>query len=255
MTKPLRKYQQDAITKICSKCGIEKPLTAEYFYFRKDNNKFRNVCKVCVDLKNKNNYLEKKDYYLSYKKEWYEKNKELSVKENSIKNREHILKRKKEYREKNRDEINNKKRQWNKDKKEHIINYGRDYVKNKKQSDPIYKLKNDIRKNFSSSFKRCSKNKTETFFSYTGIKFNEYVLHLQNFELWNAFCNGENIHIDHIIPCSAYDFNNPEEIKKCWNPENLRLITAEENLKKGESIDFDLIEKHNIKHLLPEKLK
>ena len=35
-------------TKICTgECGKEKPETEEFFYFRKDNNKFRNECKEC----------------------------------------------------------------------------------------------------------------------------------------------------------------------------------------------------------------
>ena len=35
-------------TKICTKCGIEKPLSE--FYFRKDNNKYRNECKKCNNI-------------------------------------------------------------------------------------------------------------------------------------------------------------------------------------------------------------
>lgn len=143
---------------------------------------------------------------------------------------------------------------WRKENHEHTLEYRKKYLSNKKKTDSEFKLKNDIKKNFASSFKRCCKKKTETFFSYTGIKFEDYVTHFKNSDLWNDFCNRENIHIDHIIPCSAYDFSNSSEIIKCWQPENLRLISAKENVEKSNRIDFDLIEKHNIKHLLPENL-
>ena len=44
-------------------------------------------------------------------------------------------------------------------------------------------------------------------------------------------------HIDHIIPVSAYDFSIESDIKKCWNPRNLRIISAKENMiKKNNAV-------------------
>jgi 5-methylcytosine-specific restriction endonuclease McrA len=65
----------------------------------------------------------------------------------------------------------------------------------------------------------------------------------------------KDLHIDHIIPISAYDFNSfeDEEFKKCWNLRNLRLITAKENLSKSNKLDIKLIEEYNIINLLPLK--
>jgi len=50
---------------------------------------------------------------------------------------------------------------------------------------------------------------------------------------WNDFLRGE-LHIDHIIPISAFNFNKPEDydFQRCWALENLRLLPAKENLKK-----------------------
>ena len=47
-------------TKICTQCGEEKPETEEFFYFRKDNNKFRNECEECILKQRKDNYLKNK---------------------------------------------------------------------------------------------------------------------------------------------------------------------------------------------------
>jgi len=44
---------------------------------------------------------------------------------------------------------------------------------------------------------------------------------------------GRKIHIDHIIPCSAFNIENPSELKKCFHYTNLQVLWAEENLRKG----------------------
>ena len=51
---------------------------------------------------------------------------------------------------------------------------------------------------------------------------------------WNDYLDGK-LHIDHIIPISAFNFTTLKHIdfKKCWALNNLRLLPAEENLKKG----------------------
>lgn len=172
------------------------------------------------DLKEKN-ILRKKEYY----KDHYSKS--------EIKEKTKI--RKKNYREQNKEKINVQKKDY----------------KNR----PHVKIKNNIHRNFLNYFKRNNIEKENKLNVYTGIKYSEYIDHFKNSEYWNDFCNGDNIHIDHIIPCSLYDFNNIDEIKKCWNPKNLRLLQAEENISKGNKLDFKLIEKHNIKHLLPENIK
>jgi hypothetical protein len=39
--------------------------------------------------------------------------------------------------------------------------------------------------------------------------------------------------IDHIIPQSSFDFTDEDQIKKSWALENLRPLSAKENLLKG----------------------
>lgn len=47
--------------------------------------------------------------------------------------------------------------------------------------------------------------------------------------------NLDNLHIDHIKPKSKFKFQHPEDksFQECWSLENLRAISAEENLKKS----------------------
>ncbi len=54
---------------------------------------------------------------------------------------------------------------------------------------------------------------------------------------WQDFMNGK-LHIDHIIPISAFNFDKPEHIdfRKCWNLNNLRLLPAKDNLSKNDKL-------------------
>jgi len=50
---------------------------------------------------------------------------------------------------------------------------------------------------------------------------------------WELYMKGK-IHIDHIIPVSAFNFTTPEDIdfKKCWCLKNLQPMWAKENQSK-----------------------
>lgn len=54
---------------------------------------------------------------------------------------------------------------------------------------------------------------------------------------WQDFLNGD-LHIDHIIPISEFEFDKPEDLqfKKCWELENLRLLSKIENRKKHNKL-------------------
>ncbi len=43
-------------------------------------------------------------------------------------------------------------------------------------------------------------------------------------------------HIDHIIPCAAFDLTDPEQQKKCFHYTNYQPLYTLENLKKGDRI-------------------
>lgn len=54
---------------------------------------------------------------------------------------------------------------------------------------------------------------------------------------WNDYLSGD-LHIDHIVPVSAFNFSSPDDhdFLRCFALENLRLIPAEENLRKSAKL-------------------
>lgn len=54
---------------------------------------------------------------------------------------------------------------------------------------------------------------------------------------WQDFLNGD-LHIDHIIPISAFNFDESEHLdfSKCWALSNLQLLPAKENISKGKKL-------------------
>jgi hypothetical protein len=49
------------------------------------------------------------------------------------------------------------------------------------------------------------------------------------------FCSGA-LHIDHIIPRSAFNLNDMSDLRECWSMSNLRLIPAAENRRKSNKV-------------------
>jgi hypothetical protein len=129
-------------------------------------------------------------------------------------------------------------------------------IKKRRATNPEYAAQVRINTSFKNALKKNFITKYKKTFDYTGVPYSDYSDYFKNnfpVEFSELTIKGK-YHIDHIIPCAVYDFNNPEDIKKCWNPKNLRIITAEENRKKNDKLDFDLIKKYNIEYLLPDSL-
>lgn len=46
-------------------------------------------------------------------------------------------------------------------------------------------------------------------------------------------------HIDHIVPCCAFDHSKPEDQRKCWHYTNMQALWADENIiVKGGRLDY-----------------
>lgn len=50
-----------------------------------------------------------------------------------------------------------------------------------------------------------------------------------------------NFHLDHIIPISLFDLDNPEHVRLAHIPENLRWLPGKENIIKSDKLEYSLI--------------
>ena len=204
-------------------------------YRRKNKNK--------LSSKKKEKYQKNKDEILKKRKDFYKKNKKKitsRVKKYYQKNKDEILKKRKEYAKKYR--IENKEKLALNKKKFYKIKSNREkrveYIKNKKKSNVQFLILCRIRSHFNRSLKRYNITKTQTIDKY-GIDIKAIIE-----KLGEPPNDGKVYHIDHILPVSAFDLTNPEHIRLCWHPDNLRWLEAKENIIKNAKYDKKLFEEY-----------
>ena len=91
--------------------------------------------------------------------------------------------------------------------------------------EPKFKLRMIITKILGERLRRSNLQKCMTLKDYN-IDINEIYEIIGN-------CPGVDYHLDHIKPCSAFDFSNKDEIRDCFSPKNLRWILGKENIRKS----------------------
>lgn len=99
----------------------------------------------------------------------------------------------------------------------------------KRNQNESYRIKHLLRTRLNSAFRDYSKNgKIKKSYQYN-INFYEIAIFL-------GPCPGnrEDYHIDHIFPLSAFNFDDPIEIKIAFSPKNHQWLTKHENLIKGD---------------------
>lgn len=144
--------------------------------------------------------------------------------------------RNRRYRENNPGEYSKYSKQWYKDNPD----WYRQYAKNKRRTDLKYNLNYKMGKNIGKALKGNKAGRSWEFL--TGYTLAELIERLNETMpvgyAWKDYLNGD-LHIDHIIPISAFNFNCPEHIdfKRCWALENLRLLPAKENMIKHNKLD------------------
>jgi hypothetical protein len=77
----------------------------------------------------------------------------------------------------------------------------------------------------------------ETARKLLGCPIAHFFLHLENqFSEGMGWHNYGKWHIDHIIPCTAFDFSIESHIQECFHFSNMQPLWARENIAKGNRI-------------------
>ena len=138
--------------KICNKCDIEKELSE--FKFRKDTQRYRNQCRDCIKLINKQYQIMNKDEIKIQRKEYRE-----NIKNKNWKRIYDI-----DYRERNRDKIQLYKKNYFQNNKEELYKK----IKKRKHEEINFQLACNLRKRVLNAFKAQKVRKTNKTFYLLG---------------------------------------------------------------------------------------
>ena len=163
-------------------------------------------------------------------------------------------------------EVKERKKRYTKERKEEKRIYDKAYTSKPDVKTRINKYmeqrkKNDVGYGILCSL-RIGFNKKMDLYSTTG-KIRASLQYGINHEkgvkyLGNKPQDGNEYHLDHIIPASWFDHNNPQEVKWCWAPENLQWLRKELNLWKSNKFILPLTIKEQdllMKEMFPERNK
>lgn len=255
----------EQITKICSFCQQEKNIDE----YRKSGKRYRGECKKCEALKHKEYCKTHKEIIKKIAHKKYIKNKE-KYHEKNIKNREEKKVYNQNYRKNNKEKIALLHKEYFNKNKEKISVYNKMYRETHKdkikeyqkkdslrrKNDPILNFKGRLRNLIQQSFKRTaqkletSNKKLETIIkdkkleTIIGCNINELINHLiktyeNNYnEKW-SFEYLKDVHVDHIKPLVIA--KNKDDVINLCHYTNLQLLKKEDNLKKGKSLDWELV--------------
>lgn len=188
-------------------------------------------------------YIRNREKLLIKGKQYLENNRE---KENKRKKkwREENLEHKKEYYQNNCEKIKKQQKQYYFKNKEEIYQrtkeYIRQYTTNKRKTDLRFNLNSRMAIAIGTSLKGDKAGRRWE--SLVGYKLNDLVKRLKKTMpkgyTWQNYLRGD-LHIDHILPKSIFNFTKSEHIdfKRCWALDNLRLLPAKENLIKHNKLN------------------
>jgi hypothetical protein len=119
--------------------------------------------------------------------------------------------------------------------------YQQNYLATKKYITNYSRMKKNIRNRIRNSIRnQCSKKTLLSFelLGCTGKEAHDYLeSKFQKGMTWNNYGFGDDKwHIDHIIPCDAFDLTNEDEQKKCFHYTNLQPLWQRDNLRKSNKI-------------------
>lgn len=198
-------------SKICTKCGQEKPLEE---FKRKKSGRYGLAarCRSCCSVE----YHEKKDYYAKKNRIWIQNNRERY---NKVRRKWRRIYYQTTERMKRRTPEERAKRKKRRDK----------YRKN-----ICYVINNRMRARIHRALlgKKAGRH-WEVLVGYTA---SDLIQHLESlFKHGMGWHNYGDWHIDHRIPIAKFNITSAEceDFKKCWALKNLQPLWALENLRKG----------------------
>ena len=189
----------------------------------------------------KNQYYKNHNKTLEYAKNWRKENLsriKFYQKKFYEQNIEDMRKRSLNWHFKNRERSLIKIKNWKENNKDHIREYSRKYLKKLKKDNPSFKILCNLRIRL--NYLVSKEFKTSKTIDLIGCTLDDLKKHLESqFKEGMNWGNYGEWHVDHIIPCSLFDFTKKSDQFECFHYTNLQPLWAIENLKKGNRMEVD----------------
>ena len=162
----------------------------------------------------------------------------LSNKKYNLNNKEKINKNKKEYYLKNMDKIKKYYKKYVSLNKNKINKYKNEWKLKNWRENEEFRLKENLRHRIYLALKGAVKSKKTI--DLLGTSVDNLWNHLEKtFKPGMTKDNyGKIWHVDHKIPCAAFDLTKPKEQVKCFHFTNLQALFVKENLSKGAKLEW-----------------
>ena len=203
----------------CKTCKTEKP-EKEFNKAPTNLSGFTLHCKTCLNKKFRERWKSDSAFAARIR----EKAKE-SYQRHKVKQR----KKSAEYYRQNRDAVLSRHKKYQRENAQTIFAK----MKERKQKDPAFRVTCSLR----SRLRRFLKK--ERTFPGVGCTREQLKAHIES--LWDEGMTWENYgkwHIDHIMPCSAFDLLDQRQVAECFHYTNLQPLWAEENLRKSNKVVY-----------------
>jgi len=129
--------------------------------------------------------------------------------------------------------------------RQQVREYHQQYRAQRSRTDPGYRLACSLRSLVGTALRKQAGDKAYKTHQLIGCTIPELMAHLesqfQDGMTWqNRGRNGW--HVDHIIPCAAFDLTDPEQQRQCFHFTNLQPLWEADNIRKGAKMPDSLPE-------------
>ena len=193
-----------------------------------------------ANMRSKKYRQENKEKIKVWRREYRQENKE-KIKAEQKKyyqdNKEKLKAQNKKYYQDNKEKAAQYQKKYRKENKEYLVPKQNKWRRKRRITNSTYRLnclmKSAIRKSLKNGHSKQGRH-WETLVPYNAIQLEKHLKKtLPKGYTWQDFMQGK-LHIDHIIPKSAFYFTKPEDMgfQICWALDNVRLLPALENINK-----------------------
>lgn len=184
--------------------------------------------KVERQAKQRDYYKEHAAERLAYNKEW------------ASKNADRLREYNRQYLKDNKERIDRQRKLWNEKNADKMRGWRRENKKRRKETDPLYKLSEQVRTLINNSFRRQGYRKGSRTYQLLGCDFETLYDYLMGtwIENYGTAWNGEDYHVDHIIPLATAE--TEQDIIKLCHYTNLQMLKPKDNLAKSDKTEWQL---------------